>query len=325
MTEDERLDLLGQVAAWYYEDQLDQREIGARIGRSRSMVSRLLTEARDRGIVEIRVRLPLRTDQRLEERLVASFGLGQAHVVAGTETDDDTLIRRIGRLGARAVQGRLRSTMTVTIGWGASLHRVVSAMPEIQLDDVMVLQVMGTVGDGDPEVDGADLARTLAGRLNGDFRTLAAPLIVDRREAARSLLQDRTIAATLAMAEQAELAITGIGSIDSHISGLVRAGYFDERAIHRLRDMGVVGDIMGYLIDARGEVVDLVENERVVALHPDRLAGIGTVVGVAGGVAKAAAITAALRSGRLDVLVTDAATAARVLEMHHADDLVEVG
>jgi len=325
MTDDERLDLLGQVASWYYEDRLDQREIGARIGRSRSMVSRLLTEARDRGIVEIRVRLPLRTERHLEERLVDAFGLGQAHVVTHTDADPDTLIRRIGRLGARSVQGRLRSAMTVTIGWGASLHRVVSAMPEVQLDDVMVLQTMGSVGDGDPEVDGADLARTLAGRLNGDFRTLAAPLIVDRPEAARSLLQDRTIAATLAMAERADLAITGIGSIDSHVSGLVRAGYFDETAIERLRGIGVVGDVMGYLIDAHGRVLDIIENEQVIALHPDRLSGIGTVIGVAGGIAKAAAITATLRAGRLDVLVTDAETAAAVLQMHQSDDLVKVG
>jgi len=47
--DDNRLELLGQVAVWYYEDNLDQTEIAKRIGRSRSMVSRMLNEARDLG------------------------------------------------------------------------------------------------------------------------------------------------------------------------------------------------------------------------------------------------------------------------------------
>ncbi len=45
MTDEDRLEFLGQVAAWYYEDNMDQAEIASRIGKSRSMVSRLITEA----------------------------------------------------------------------------------------------------------------------------------------------------------------------------------------------------------------------------------------------------------------------------------------
>ena len=58
--EDERLEFLGQVAAWYYEDGLDQSEIASRISKSRSLVSRLIDEARSIGIFEIRLRFPLR-------------------------------------------------------------------------------------------------------------------------------------------------------------------------------------------------------------------------------------------------------------------------
>jgi deoxyribonucleoside regulator len=325
MSEDYRLEYLGQVAAWYYEDQLDQAEIARRIGKSRSMVSRLLAEAREEGLVQIRVRFPLRTDDDMAQRLCERFGLAEATVLAGSGVDDETLVRWLGRLGARTLQRRLVSGVTATIGWGAALHAVVRAMPDIQLDDAMVLQVMGSVGDGDPGVDGADLARSLAGKLNGDFRSIAAPLIVDRPEVARSLLADRTIATTLTMAESAAVAMIGIGSIDSTVSGLVRAGYLDQERVERLRAAGVVGDIMGHLIDSGGRVVDLVDNDCVVALHPDRLAGIGTVIGIAGGLSKAAAVHAVLESGLLDVLVTDAGTARAVLEPSGRDEMVEAG
>jgi deoxyribonucleoside regulator len=320
MTDEDRLEFLGQVAAWYYEDNMDQAEIARRIGKSRSMVSRLLTEARDAGLVQIRVRFPLRADVELADELREAYGLSEAHVLAGGSTDADTILRRLGRLGARALQSKLRSGMTVTVGWGAALHSVVRAMPEIQL----VLQAMGSVGDGDPNVDGADVARTLAGKLNGDFRAMSAPLIVDRPEVARSLLSDRTIATTLRMAESSAVAVTGIGSIESNLSGLLRAGYFDTATTSRLRDLGVVGDVMGYLIDEQGRVLAIPDNDCVVALHPDRLAGIETVIGVAGGPGKSGAITAVLRARLLDVLVTDAASARDALAMHGSDDLIGV-
>ncbi len=323
--DEDRLEFLGQVASWYYEDELDQSEIAKRIGKSRSMVSRLLAEARERELVNIQVRFPLRTDPDLEARLCERFGLSQASVLSGG-LDHEAMTRRTGRLGARLVQSRLRSDIDVVIGWGAALHAVVRAMPDIRMEGVMVLQVMGSVGDGDPNVDGSDLARTLAGKLNGDFRFLAAPVIVDREEAAQSLLADRTIANTLNLARSAQLAVTGIGTIDSGLSGLVRAGFFDQDTLDRLRSLGVVGDLLGYLMDRNGRILDIPENRRVVALHPEELANIDTVIGVAGGAAKAAAIRAALRGGYLDALVTDVAAAESVLRTDSAaDDLVEAG
>lgn len=324
LTNEDRLELLGQVAAWYYEDDLDQVSIGRRIGKSRSMVSRLLQEARDEGLVQFRVLYPLRRDTVLEDELTRTFGLESARVLAGAETlDYDAMMRRLGRLASRALERRLHSRMHVTVGWGSALYHVTRAMPEIQLDDVMVLQAMGSVGDGDQAIDGADLARRLATKLNGDFRFLAAPLFVDREGTAQSLLADRTIAATLAMARSAEVAVTGIGSIESSLSGLRRAGYFDDAELENLRGTGVVGDLLGYLLDENGNVVDCPQNRKVVALHPAELSQVRTVIGVAGGSAKSAAILAALRAEYLDVLVTDAPAAEAVLMAQHvATDLM---
>ena len=47
-------DLLAQVATWYYEEGFDQEAIAHRMA-ARSMVSRLLEEARQAGLVEVTV------------------------------------------------------------------------------------------------------------------------------------------------------------------------------------------------------------------------------------------------------------------------------
>ena len=54
----ERLDFLAQIAVWYYEEGLDQETIAGRINKSRSMVSRLLDQAREAGLVEVKVLYP---------------------------------------------------------------------------------------------------------------------------------------------------------------------------------------------------------------------------------------------------------------------------
>ena len=54
----ERLDFLAQIAVWYYEERLDQETIAGRINKSRSMVSRLLDQAREAGLVEVKVLYP---------------------------------------------------------------------------------------------------------------------------------------------------------------------------------------------------------------------------------------------------------------------------
>ena len=55
----ERLELLATVADLYYIERCSQAEIANRLGYSRSAVSRLLSEAHDRQLIEIRVNHPM--------------------------------------------------------------------------------------------------------------------------------------------------------------------------------------------------------------------------------------------------------------------------
>src|SRR5512144_1765659 len=162
----DRLDLLAQVATWYYEDGLDQEAIAQRINRSRSLVSRLLEEARQAGLVEFRVHYPLKTDGERERQLCDAFALRDALVLAQPPADHATLLRRLGELGARYLQGCLHDGILVGLGWGTCVHAVVRAMPTWPVRGAAVVQMIGAVGRGDPLIDGPELARWLAQKLN---------------------------------------------------------------------------------------------------------------------------------------------------------------
>ncbi len=76
---------LADVARQYYLEDLTQEQIARGIGVSRSHVSRMLKEARERGIVEIRIHHPLRTSPDLAQKLLDALPLSDTLVLAATE------------------------------------------------------------------------------------------------------------------------------------------------------------------------------------------------------------------------------------------------
>lgn len=311
MTHDE---LLVTVATWYYEEQLGQSEIAQRLNKSRSMVSRLLQEAREIGIVEIRIRWPLQRDEVLEEKLCRQFGLQEAWVSSFTSENYSSLLSGLGSLGALCVKHLLRRGMSVSVGWGKTLYEVVRFLPEIDVNDGRIIQIIGSLGHGDPLIEGTELVRWLAQKTGSQFKYLPSPLFVENEQTAKSLLEVDAIAQTLTLGRHADLALIGIGALESPASTLYHAGYFDDKDIEFLKACGSVGSILGNQIDQFGHVLDIFANKRIIGLKPDELKGINTVVAFAGGMEKVLPILGSLRGGYLDVLVTDSATAESVLK-----------
>ena len=63
MTIQEKWNMLATVANLYYNSEMTQNEIAARMYTSRSKISRMLKEARELGIVEISIKEPWERDR----------------------------------------------------------------------------------------------------------------------------------------------------------------------------------------------------------------------------------------------------------------------
>jgi len=129
-------------------------------------------------------------------------------------------------------------------------------------------------------------ARLLTDRLGGDPRYLHAPLIVENEIVRKTLLQTRNIQETLTRAEQADVALVGIGCPNSELYSLKRAGYVDEAETQHIRAAGVVGDICGHHYSLTGEWLDIDINHRTVGVSLETLSNIDMVIGVAAAHAK---------------------------------------
>lgn len=312
---DGRLRLLIQVASLYYEQGLTQEEVAKAVNLSRSNVSRLLSEARRLGVVEIRVRHPLPTVASLEAELRERFRLKSAHVLCSGLHEPNRVLQDIGALAAEHLKSLLHRDMILGIGWGRALYEVVNAFHPMSIGDILVVQVMGGIGAVNPHIDGPELARRFAEALGGQFRYLHAPHIVESAAVREALLQERNVREALDLARRADLALVGIGSVHPEISGLIRAGYLTKDELAAIASAGSVGDFCGYYFDIQGRICPLELHQRIVGIDLPSLRKVKCVFAVAGWREKAPAILGALRGGFVDILVTDDQAAQEVLRL----------
>jgi len=306
--------LLYRIAQAYYVDGLTQQQISKRFGLSRPKVSRLLQKARDEKVVTITLVPPSGGLAHLERELERRYGLQEVITVSVSDPQDLTSVKR--ELGPAAAEWLVRSMCgdeIVALSWGLSILAAADALPTRHWPEVTIVQMLGGLGPVDNLEHSAELSRRVAQRLNARLRLLPAPGIVSTREAAQALRADRRIAETLALAAQADIAVVGLGILSPDTVLLRDGRIVTEQDLDVLRKAGVVGDVILRYLDADGVALDLEINERIVGLSLEQLKNLPRVMGVAGGEAKYTIIRAALRGGILDVLVTDHATAQRLL------------
>lgn len=312
MAED-REELLARVAGLYYYHDRSQQEIAEQLSLSRSNISRMLKEARERKIVEIFINHPLHRSFLAEQQLAEQFGLREALVVESVPHNPAATLHRVAQLAARVLDENLAEARVLGLSWGTTVHAIANIFAPRRRYDVEVVQLMGGVASADPAIDGPALVQHVAHMLTDRYRYLHAPLVVDTPDVASSLLNQRNIAEALDVAVRADVALVGIGALDPMVSSLLRAGYLSHDEFEEIRTLGGVGDICARHFDAGGRPVAPALDERLIAISLEQLAAIPTVIGTACGQAKAAALLGALRGGYLDILVTDSETAELVL------------
>jgi deoxyribonucleoside regulator len=313
MYSENREDLLIRVASLYYEYDYSQQEIAERLQISRSNISRLLKEAKQKGLVEIRIRKRIMTVPALEHEFHDRFGLEHAMIVDGNETSYREQLAAAGQLAAWYLEETLRPNHVLAISWGTGVAAAVNAINDNSLLQIDVVQMIGSVGTVSSVIDGPDLARQLAGKLGGQYYYLHAPLFVDNQTVRDMFLEQPTISDTLRRAREAQVALVGIGTTEHGVSSFLRAGHLTEDDVALLRQQGAVGETSGKHFDITGNAnFDL--NHRVIAVDLADLKKIPHVVAVACGLPKCRSILGALRGGYIKALATDNITAAAVLK-----------
>ena len=313
-------ELLARVASQYYLEDRTQAEIAGDFGLSRQKVQRLIRRAREQGIVEIHVHSVPVLHIELESKLRATFGLQDA-LVAPSHPDEALCRRHVARAAADYLERHIAGENVVAVGLGRNTSLVADSFdPPRPLNATFVSAMGGSPGFA--SINPNEVCAKFAARSGGTAEALYAPAFVEDARVRDSLVSQQAVAQTLTLARQSTRAVVGIGT-PADDSILVNAGCLSTDQVRALRAAGAVCEVIGNYCDIQGRPVPSAVQNRLIGLTLEELQQIPLVMAVAAEPGKPTAILGALRSGAVDVLVTECRNAFEVLRLAGVTDLEE--
>jgi DNA-binding transcriptional regulator LsrR (DeoR family) len=308
-------DLLFQVARLYYEQEKTQAEIGYIIHSSRPTVSRLLKEAREKGIVDIKLNYPFERDFGLEEEFQKYFSLKEVRILKSYNQKTEEVLKGLGFFAAEYLDSLIVDGDIISCSYGRTVASTVQALHPDRKLNITVVQMIGALGVENPFIDGPDLVRLLSDKYGGKYCYLLAPLVVSDRNAKESLIKHFRYQEAIKLSQSARIGLCGIGGMNEETPSPIWTNYLSHHEWEDLRKFGAIGHMGAYFYDENGKIIDADINERVIGLGLDLQKEIPFMIAVAGGESKALSIRAALTGRYMNILVTDDSAARKILEL----------
>lgn len=309
------LRMIARVAQMYHVEKQRQADIAQHLRMSQATVSRMLKKAQDEEIVRTTVVAPSGTYADLEAELRARFGLTEAIVVECTEDRDGAIMARIGEAAAHFLEATLQPEEVIGVSsWSETILRMVENIHPMKSGRAKyVVQTLGGMGNPTVQMHATQLTARLAKLTGAQANALSAPGVAPSREAKLVLLGDPFVRETMELFGKITLAIVGIGAVIP--SGmLARSGnVFSKRELADVAEAGAVGDMSLRFFDADGKFIKTPLDERVIGITLEELSKVDRVIALAGGRSKTEAISGALKTGVIDLLITDKFTAQRLV------------
>lgn len=309
------LRLISRVAQMYHIEGKRQADIAQHLRLSQATVSRMLKRAEAEDIVRTTVIPPVGTYSELESALRERFNLPEAVVVDCSEDRDGAIMARIGEAAAHLLEVTLAPGEIIGVSsWSQTIFKMVENIhPQKSARAKYVVQTLGGMGDPSVQTHATQLTTRLAKLTGAEPKLLPVQGVTTSREAKLLMLGEPFVRDTMDLFGNITLAIVGIGAVEPS-ELLARSGnIFSARELADLADAGAVGDISLRFFDKDGKTVKTPLDDRVIGISLEDLTKIERVIALAGGAKKVDAIAGALRTGVIDMLVTDKFTAERLI------------
>lgn len=312
MNDTEKWYLLSSVANLYYNSDLTQNQIAERFYTSRSKISRMLKEARELGIVEIKIREPWENNQILEKKLVELFPIRHARVISVRERNLSLVLQKLGEAAAYYLDSVVNSDTILGVSWGNTVYHTVRSIKTTKNLPLTVVPIMGGIGVNNPQRDSLDFSKELADAYGGKYHYIYAPLFVKTKTLRDSLIQEDNIREVLEIARSANVVLTSVGSMVYK----TWKDYVSTDTLVKLEKKGAVGHIGGHFFDRNGREIPSELTDRLIGIGMGDFKKAEEVICVAGMEEKAEAMLGVLQSGCVTTLITDEFAAGKVLEMY---------
>ncbi len=300
---------LAYVARRYYLDDQRQSDIARELGISRPMVSRLLAEARELGVVEITVHDPETRAARLMERLRGMSSV-RGGILIEDSGDNDDENRRLSE-GAVQLLGQL-GAKRLGVGWGYLIGQIVSWLEKNPQTDSSVTDICPLVGNASipaRNYQSNENIRLMAQQLGASPHFLYLPALPESIEEKEVLCSTELYRQVYREWEALDTALVNIGDYPSSpdFASLVRYGSL-------LQERRACGRMLVYYFNEDGYVIES-DQDFAIQIPIDVLRRCPNIIGVCSANTSAKAVRGALRSGFFTHIVARSDLIEGVLEL----------
>ena len=288
---------LAYVARRYYLENQRQCDIARQLGVSRPMVSRMLAEARELGVVEITVHDPETRIATLLERLRLSTSI-RGGVLVEDGADEDATNQLLSQ-GAVELLRQLE-TRRLGVGWGYLIGQLVTWLEKHPQPDSPVTDICPLVGNANipaRNYQSNENVRLMAQQLGAAPHFLYLPALPEGLEEKQLLCSTEVYRQIHQQWEQLDTALGNIGNYPSSpdFASLVRYGSL-------LQQYHACGRMLVYYFNEQGTVIQS-DQDFAIQIPLDTLRQCPRIIGVCSANTGAKALLGALRSGVFTHLV----------------------
>ncbi len=303
---------LVEISRLYYERNLTQAEIAKRMNISRPAVSKLLSEARIRGIVRIEIKSPLMSDASLLKELSEAYSLKGGLVVPSGSADENLITQLLISQASLYFEKLFLDVNKVGLGWGDTMGRLVDGLKNISPNKQKAGYVCPVIGSAPNDIkwyQTNELTRVFAEKTGFSSFYLPAPAFpvsLKNKKLFENTLEYQEISK---LWKELDIVIMGIGTYPSVPDQATAARFGD-----LLRDKKAVGMIATYYFDRDGNIIKS-KDDIVIRIPLDDLSRVDKVFVIGGGEKKINSIRGTLKTGLGTHLITDDRTAQSLIEL----------
>ncbi|WP_288817094.1 sugar-binding transcriptional regulator [uncultured Varibaculum sp.] len=297
------------VAKLYYSG-LSQSEIANILHVSRPNVSKLLTHAKARGFVKIRIDDPREQDRELIGALRSAFSLDEIRLVSPPRRRDIDIRKALGRAGADLFMGLVRDGDTVGVYWSRTIQSLTASLHGLEFQRVNVVQLGGQLEMPSMDLSMMNSFRELEQYLQATVHMLGYPIVLQSASEKLAIEREETVSGVMELARRARIVLYSVGSVSS-VATLLHSPLINEDEREFLIEHSV-GEICAHFIDEDGRVCLPDLNNRTLGISLPDLRHNEQKILIAGGSDKLQVVYAALLRGYANRLVIDTVTARKL-------------
>ncbi len=306
------------VARMYYYQNMTTDAIAKEKKVSRSTISRMLTYAREEGLVNIQIVDPGDIPSQLETAILDAYELKEVHVVPVPEVVGEAeWLERVAQYTANYLNSIYKSNMVLGIAWGTTMTAVSRHLLRKTTHNTQVVQLNGA---GNTQSMGINYASQIIMRFSENYRARAhlfpVPTFFDFPETKSALWREASIQRILDLQSRADLLLYSIGAVNAGIpSHVYSGGYLEETNYKELEKYKIAGDIATVFFKEDGSFENIPLNRRAsgpsLQLFRDKYG-----LCVVSGLAKVRGLNAALQGKLMSELIVDEPTARALVESY---------